>query len=59
MSPPPPVSVEPEHENEVIAFAHWLGRIGTRFTYWLLFLLLAIFVTIELIRRRRKKKKQQ
>jgi prepilin-type N-terminal cleavage/methylation domain-containing protein/prepilin-type processing-associated H-X9-DG protein len=54
-----PQSTEPKRENEIIAFAQWLGRIGTRFTYWLLFLLLAILVTIELLRRRRKKRKEQ
>lgn len=43
-------------DNEFLGFAHWLGKAGTHFTYWFLFLALAILVAIEIIRRRRKKK---
>lgn len=45
-----------EAEDWPIVFARWLGKAGTRFTYWLLFLLVAAAISLDILRRRRKKK---
>jgi len=42
----------------IIAFAQHIVRLGARWTYVLLFILLAVLVTMEIVRRRRARKEQ-
>jgi hypothetical protein len=44
--------------NPLVEFAQWLTRQSARYTYWLLFLLLAVIITFEIIRRRSRRKQK-
>jgi prepilin-type N-terminal cleavage/methylation domain-containing protein len=53
-----PSARDVDSENPTMQFIRWLTHAATRGTYWLLFLLLAVLITFEILRRRRKKKEQ-
>jgi prepilin-type N-terminal cleavage/methylation domain-containing protein/prepilin-type processing-associated H-X9-DG protein len=44
--------------NPLLEFGQWLTRQSARYTYWLLFLLLAVMVTLEIIRRRARRQRK-
>lgn len=45
--------------NPLLELAAWLTKTAARYTYWLLFLLLAALITLELARRRARRNRQQ
>ena len=45
--------------NPLVELAAWLAKTAARYTYWLLFLLLAALITLELARRRARRNRQR
>jgi len=45
--------------NPLVEFAAWLAKTASRYTYWLLFLLLAALIALELARRRARRNRQR
>ncbi|HMJ89740.1 MAG TPA: prepilin-type N-terminal cleavage/methylation domain-containing protein [Candidatus Acidoferrum sp.] len=52
-------AVEEKRDNELITVARKPGKVGSRFNYYLLILLLGILAAIEIVRRRRKRNSRQ